>query len=123
MHRIIEAAAKEFGVDPALVRAVVRAESGFNPRALSRVGAMGLMQLMPATARALGVTNAWDPVQNIRAGTRFLRSLLDQFKNERLAIAAYNAGPGAVKRHGGIPPYRETQDYVKKVLSFRNNGG
>ncbi|ACX52402.1 Lytic transglycosylase catalytic [Ammonifex degensii KC4] len=104
---------------PGLVEAVARAESGLNPRAVSRAGAMGLMQLMPGTARALGVTDPFDPVQNVEAGARYLRQLLDRFGGDlRLALAAYNAGPGAVERYRGIPPYPETQAYVEKVLRF-----
>jgi soluble lytic murein transglycosylase-like protein len=105
------------GVRTDLVRAVVQVESGFNPAARSPKGAMGLMQLMPATAREHGVTNSFDPAENIRAGVAYLRQLLDRYQNnETLALAAYNAGPGAVDKHGeSVPPYRETRDYVARI--------
>lgn len=116
---IADAALRE-RIDPTLVRAVVQAESGFNPRAVSPAGAKGLMQLMDGTARALGVSDSFDPAQNVGGGTRYLREMLARFGDERLALAAYNAGPGAVTRYGGVPPYAETQRYVAKVLELRD---
>jgi len=116
----ITAAAKKYGVDPALLAGLVKAESNFNPNARSGVGAKGLTQLMDATAKGLGVTNSFDPGQALDGGAKFLGGLLKQFKgDERLALAAYNAGPGAVQKFGGIPPYEETQRYVPKVLGFK----
>ncbi|MEB3222216.1 MAG: lytic transglycosylase domain-containing protein [Candidatus Sericytochromatia bacterium] len=112
---MIAAAASRHGLDPALVQAVVAAESGGNPEAKSPAGAMGLMQLMPGTARALGVADPYDPSQNVEAGTRYLADMTRRFGLEK-GIAAYNAGPGAVARHDGVPPYRETKAYVQKVL-------
>jgi soluble lytic murein transglycosylase len=114
----IRSAARETGVSPALVKAVIHVESGFDPDAISRVGAGGLMQLMPATARDLGVRNAFDPRQNIRGGARYLKHLIERFEQLDLALAAYNAGPSTVSRYGGVPPYRETRAYVKNVTAL-----
>jgi soluble lytic murein transglycosylase-like protein len=121
LEPLIAASASEQNLDPALLKAVIQAESGFNPFAVSRTGAQGLMQLMPGTAQALGVENAFDPIQNISGGSRYLRQLLDRFQgDETLALAAYNAGPGAVNKYGGVPPYSETQNYVQHVQQLRN---
>ena len=115
---LIEAAAQTHGVDPILVQALIQVESNYQPRARSHKGAMGLMQLMPATAREYRVRNVYDPKANIDAGVRKLKSLIDKYKVFDLALAAYNAGEGAVQRFNGIPPYRETQNYVSRILSM-----
>ncbi len=120
----IRAASIEYGVDEAFLRAIIHAESAFNPRALSLKGAQGLMQLMPATASDMGVLDAFNTDQNIRGGARYLSLLLHDFRgNERLAAAAYNAGPGAVQRYNGVPPYAETQVYVQRVDTLRKRYG
>jgi hypothetical protein len=117
VEALIAEAAAAHEVDANLVRAVIRVESAFRPKARSHKGAMGLMQLMPATARQYGVLDAYDPAENIDAGVRHLRRLLDRY-GVRLALAAYNAGEGTVDRYGGVPPYRETRNYVKKVMAL-----
>jgi len=120
-ERLIHREASMARVDPALIKAVVHAESAFNPCAVSPKGATGLMQLMPSTARLLGVRNPYEPSQNIRGGVKYLAQLLDRYDgNIALSLAAYNAGPGAVAQHGGIPPYSETKAYVKRVMNLRD---
>ena len=116
--RMILRSARNHRMEPALVKAVIAAESNFKPRAVSRVGAQGLMQLMPATARMLGVENPFHPAENVEGGTRYLRDMLDRYGDLKHALAAYNAGPEAVDRYGGIPPYPETLDYVSRVLNY-----
>jgi soluble lytic murein transglycosylase-like protein len=114
----INAAAASNGIDPALLKGLVSQESGFNPSARSGAGAVGLTQLMPGTAAGLGVTNPLDPVQSLQGGAKYLRQQLDRFGGDaKLALAAYNAGPGAVQKYGGVPPYAETQNYVNSVMS------
>jgi soluble lytic murein transglycosylase-like protein len=115
---IIADAARRHEIDPQLVSAVINQESGFQPNAVSKAGAMGLMQLMPDTAKSLGVTDPFNPTQNIEAGTTLLRGLLDRYHGQLdLALAAYNAGPAAVDKYGGVPPYAETQAYVRNVMA------
>src|SRR5512144_732650 len=115
---LIEGASVKYNVNPTLIRAVMGQESGGNPGAVSNKGAQGLMQLMPGTARRMGVSDITDPAQNIDGGTRYLRLLLDRFKgNVPLALAGYNAGEGAVDKYQGIPPYPETENYVKKIVA------
>jgi soluble lytic murein transglycosylase-like protein len=121
-YPIINTLATEYGVDKNLVKAVIHAESGYNPNAVSRKGAQGLMQLMPKTAHGLNVSNSFDPKENIRGGVRYLRFLLDTFNGDvPLALAAYNAGLSKVSQYGGIPPYEETRNYVSKVLSYQKS--
>lgn len=120
LHLLIDRLATEHGVDTRLARALIQVESNYRADAVSPKGAMGLMQLMPATARHYGLENPFDPAQNLSAGLRHLRGLLDRYGRgrESLALAAYNAGEGAVSRYGGIPPYRETRNYVQRILSL-----
>jgi soluble lytic murein transglycosylase-like protein len=121
-EQIINSCALQYGVDKSLVKAVIHAESGYNPNAVSAKGASGLMQLMPNTARSLKVANSFDPADNIRGGVRYLKFLLDTFKGDvTLALAAYNAGLSRVAQYGGVPPYAETRNYVAKVLSYKNS--
>ena len=118
IESLIKKYAQKNNLDPDFIKAVVKQESGFNPDAKSKCGAMGLMQLMPQTAKGLGVVDAFDPEQNIEGGVKYLKSMLNRFNNDpKLALAAYNAGPAAVQKYGDIPPYKETQNYVKNILA------
>lgn len=122
IEKLILSASKKYNVDDNLIREVIRAESGFDPKATSSAGAQGLMQLMPSTARGLGVTDSYDPIQNVNGGTKMLKGLLEQYNGDiSLALAAYNAGSGAVAKYNGIPPYKETQNYVSKIMSRLNS--
>lgn len=124
LEKIFEQASETYGVDVELLKAMAKAESNFNPNATSKSGAMGIMQLMPATAKGLGVTDAYDPEQNIMGGAKYIASLLEKYDgNVSYALAAYNAGSGNVEKYGGIPPFEETQNYVAKILGYLQDGG
>lgn len=121
IEKVVHRAAQKYNLDPNLIKSIIKAESNFEPNALSSKGAQGLMQLMPGTAKALGVNNPWDIAENIEGGVKYFREKLNQFNgNIDLALAAYNAGPNNVLKHGGIPPYPETQNYIKNIHRYLN---
>lgn len=123
LDSIFEAASKKYNIPVSLLKSVAKTESNFNSDATSSCGAMGIMQLMPATAQSLGVSDAYDPQQNIMGGAKYLSQMLDEFDGDQhLAVAAYNAGPNSVRKYGGIPPFEETQNYVNKVLGLGDDG-
>ena len=117
-ERIFQEAGEEYQIDPALLKAIAKVESNFNPRVVSHKGAVGVMQLLPSTARLVGARNLFDPHENIKAAARYLRYLLEEFQDLEKALAAYNAGPDTVRKYQGIPPFRETQQFVQKVLYY-----
>jgi len=121
VEELIETFSEKYNIDSDFIKAIIKQESGFNTKATSKKGAMGLMQLMPKTAEALGVVDAYNPSQNIEGGVKYLRQMLDKYDNNlEMALAAYNAGPSAVQKYGGIPPYKETQNYVKTIMNTYN---
>ena len=121
IKKIVDEASKKYSVPKKLIYGIIKAESNFDPNALSKVGAAGLMQLMPQTALDMGVENIWNVRENVMGGVKYISSLINRFKNEKMAIAAYNAGPSNVKKYKGIPPFKETKNYVKKVLAYVDN--
>ncbi|WP_022669826.1 transglycosylase SLT domain-containing protein [Hippea alviniae] len=121
IKKAVDEASKRYHIPKKLIFSIIKAESSFNPKAISKAGAVGLMQLMPQTALEMGVKNIWDIRENILGGAKYLSKLINEFKDYKKAIAAYNAGPGNVKKYNGIPPFRETQNYVKKVLAYLNS--
>ena len=121
-NEIIDNVSKKYNINSSIIKSVIKAESDFNPSVVSSAGAMGLMQLMPDTARSLGVDDTFDPVENIEGGVKYLKEMLDKFGgNLELALAAYNAGPGNVVKYGGIPPFQETENYVAKIMGYIKN--
>lgn len=121
IDELISTLSDKYNLDSDFIKAIIKQESGFKTKAVSKKGAMGLMQLMPSTAKAMGVKDAYDAAQNLEGGIKYLKGLMDRFdNNEKLVLAAYNAGPNAVKRYGGIPPYKETQNYVNNIMSNYN---